>query len=170
MSRTIRLANEDELPAMHAILTLCGEAMHRIQGLSHWYPYGSFEEFRQRVGIGKVYGLYEDEFLVGTFCLSVSIPPYYFYPQIAWGNPEAKALYFSKFGILPVLQKRGLGSWTMNVVDKLVEGDGYEALRFDAVSRNKSLIRFYENLGYERRATIDDSSGNPIAICYERVF
>ena len=97
MNRSVRLANDHELPSMHAILSLCGEAMHRTQGLSHWYPYGTFEEFIQRVGDGKVYGVYDEEFLIGTFCLSENIPVYY--PQIALGNPEAKALYFSKFGI-----------------------------------------------------------------------
>jgi GNAT superfamily N-acetyltransferase len=168
MSQSIRLATEDDLPVMHAVLTICGEDMHRNQGMSHWHPYGSFERYKAQIVAGSVYGVYEDEFLIGTFYLSETMPHYY--ASIDWGDPEAKALYGSKFGILPVVQKRGMGQWTMSAVDKLVEELGYKALRFDAVSRNESLIRFYDKLGYQRRAKLEDDTGTVVAICYERRF
>lgn len=166
MSQSIRLVSEDELPVMHAILTICGEAMHRTQGMSHWHPYGNFERFMSQVADGRVYGVYEDDFLIGTFYLSETMPHYY--ASIVWEKPEAKALYGSHFGILPIVQKRGMGLWTMGAVDKLVEQGGYTALRFDAVSHNEALIRFYDNLGYQRRGIIETSTVS--VICYEKVF
>lgn len=161
-----QVQNDDELATMLALLTLCGEHMHRVQGMSHWYPFGSFERFKERVADGKVYAVYEKEFLVGTFFLSEKMPHYY--AEIQWENPEAKAVFGSSFGILPVMQKRGIGAWVMQAIDKQVADEGYQALRFDAVSHNKSLVAYYERLGYERRGIVGDSRVS--AICFEKVF
>jgi GNAT superfamily N-acetyltransferase len=166
MNISVKLAQGDELPTMHAILTLCGEHMHRVQGMSHWHPYGNLERFKERVADGKVYAVYEEDFLVGTFFLREKMPHYY--ADIPWADPEAKAVFGSSFGILPVMQKRGIGARVMQAVDKLVTEENYQALRFDAVSHNEALIAFYDKLGYQRRGSIGDSRVS--AICFEKVF
>lgn len=107
MSRTVRLAAENDLPAMHAILAICGEDMHRNKGLSHWYPFRPFDYFKKEVAEARVYAIYENDFLVGTFYLTEN--PRAWYKREAWVNPDAKAVYLGGFGILPFMQGRGMG-------------------------------------------------------------
>jgi GNAT superfamily N-acetyltransferase len=166
MNRHIAIAAENDLPALHAILTLCGEYMHRKQGMSHWYPFRSFEIFKPEVAEAEVYAIYEDDLLTGTFYLTPKARAWY--STVNWANPEAKALYFGGFGILPFSQGRGLGAWVMNEIDMLTSTSGYEALRFDGVANNEPLMRFYEKLGYEKRGILE--TPRSATMCFEKIF
>lgn len=163
--RHIQRAGENDLPAMHAILTICGEHMHRNQGMDHWYPFRGFDLFKSEVTEADVYGVYESGLLVGTFYLT-PIPRSWYVADI-WKNPLAKALYFGGFGILPFMQGQGIGAWVMSQVDEIAVSS-YEALRFDGVAYNKPLMHFYEKLGYERRGIIE-TPRRPV-MCFEKVF
>lgn len=152
-SPTIRLAESVDLNAMHAILTLCGEHMHRAQDMHHWHPYSPFERWMSRVDPQRVYAVYDGDFLIGTFNLNDK--PREYQTQVAWANPAHKAVYFGGFGLLPTYWGGGLGKQLMTEVESIVIAGGYQAMRFDGVASNAPLMRFYTKLGYEQRGVLD---------------
>ncbi len=169
MELTYAIAPEGDLTAMHAILVLCAEHMHRAQGMSHWYPYRDFGSWLSRIDPAWVYGVYSGDYLVGTFNMTATPRPYQ--RSIAWADPSASAIYFGGFGILPSFQGGGAGRWVMAQANMIAERAGYAAMRFDGVASNTPLMRFYDRLGYEQRGICDLSAqGWQPVMCYERVF
>lgn len=162
------IADAKDYHALHGLLQICGEHMHRTKGLSHWYPFRNFAYFEQEVAPAKVYAVYLDDFLAGTFYLSPLMRPYY--EQVGWQATD-KALYLGGVGVLPFTQGRGVGRWLMQTVDALVQEQGYDLLRFDCVATNMPLLAFYDHLGYERCGGIEFRSGilSP-GMCYKKVF
>ncbi|MCA9914612.1 MAG: GNAT family N-acetyltransferase, partial [Anaerolineae bacterium] len=84
-------------------------------------------------------------------------------------EPAARAYYLGGVGVLPMMQGRGVGRWLMQQADAVTVANGCKAIRFDAVSFNQPLLRFYDSLGYERRREFSTESGKGM-ICYERTF
>ena len=169
MSLRLQPVGTQDMPVMYALLVLCGEHMHRTLGLSHWYPFRPYEAYQKQVDVNHLYAIYADDCLAGTFTLNPQARAYY-QPSL-WADPDAKALYFGLFGILPTFQGQGLGRWAMEQADALVENEGYKAVRFDAVANHPTLLKFYDKLGYERRGVL--SFQHPMmkdCVCYERTF
>lgn len=163
----LQAVDAQDLPVMYALLVLCGEHMHRTLGLSHWYPFRPYDIFLKQIDVNEVYAIYSDEILAGTFALNPQPRPYYQAPM--WAQPEARAMYFGLFGVLPAFQKQGIGRWAMQQADALAQVKGYTALRFDAVEKHPKLLKFYDGLGYERRGVLSFPQYSD-AVCYERVF
>jgi GNAT superfamily N-acetyltransferase len=171
MSLRLQKVGTQDMPVMYALLVLCGEHMHRTLGLSHWYPFRPYEVFQQHVDENRLYAIYSDQHLAGTFTLTEMPRPYY---QIEmWAQPDAKALYFGLFGVLPAFQGEGVGRWAMQQMDTLVQAEGFTAVRFDAIEHYPPLLRFYDRLGYTRRGLLPvsqiDARFKDLE-CYERVF
>lgn len=168
-SYRIATVPESDLTAMHAILVLCAEHMHRAQGMSHWYPYRDFAAWVARVDPARVYGVYRGAYLIGTFNLTDTPRPYQ--RDVAWADPAARAVYFGGLGILPHAQGGGAGRWVMARADGIARDGGCAAIRFDGVAGNAPLLRFYDGLGYQRRGVCDlTAQGWQPVMCYERVF
>jgi len=167
MTLSLSPALENDLSSMHAILTICGEHMYRTQGMSHWYPYKNFEIYSAGVQSGDVYAIYDDETLVGTFYVTEKMREWY--STVAWADWSHKALYFGGFGVLPLAQGRGIGKWVMTQVDALAIAGDFDALRFDGVAGNPSLMKFYTGLGYQQRGILETPYGNNV-MTYERLF
>ncbi|MFZ4813458.1 MAG: GNAT family N-acetyltransferase [Phototrophicaceae bacterium] len=152
MALTIQPLSEADLTTAHAILTLCGEHMHRVQGLSHWYPYRNIERYRQETQAATVYGVYDDSWLVGTFYLTPVMRTWY--STVAWEDPNHRALYLGSLGILPSVQGRGIGKAVMGHILQMAQQGGYAALRFDGVANNAPLLHFYDQLGFTQRGLL----------------
>jgi GNAT superfamily N-acetyltransferase len=167
MTYQLQRVSQGDLPVMYALLVLCGEHMHRTLGLSHWYPFRPYDIFLQQIDVNEVYAIYSDEVLAGTFALNPQPRPYY--QAHMWAQPEAKALYFGMFGVLPTFQKQGIGRWASQQADHITHEKGYAAMRFDAIANHPKLLKFYDGLGYERRGVLSLSNGRDI-VCYERTF
>lgn len=172
MSYTLqRIHTQEDITAAHGILSLCGEHMHRIQGLDHWYPFRDLATFTAELERAEAssYGIYDDatQALIGTFYLSAVMRPWY--ASVTWQNSAHEALYLGGFGVLPIMQGRGVGTWAMDAIDTLAREDGYDTLRFDGVASNLSLLRFYDKLNYTRLGLLDTPRGSQVMV-YERVF
>lgn len=165
----IRLADSVDLNAMHAILTLCGEYMHRAQDMHHWHPYSPFERWVSRVDPKRVYAVYDGAYLIGTFNLNDT--PREYQSRVDWVNPAHKSVYFGGFGLLPMYWGGGLGKHIMAEVDSIVQAAGYDSIRFDGVASNAPLMRFYAKLGYQQRGILDltPAGWKPI-MNFEKVF
>lgn len=167
MSVSLTLANENDLSAMHGILSLCGEHMYRTQGMSHWYPFRPFEAFQAEVHSADVYAIYDDAVLVGTFYVTDRMRAWY--APVQWHDNTHHALYLGGFGVLPSAQGRGIGKWAMSQVDALAIAGDYDALRFDGVVHNPHLMHFYDTMNYSQRGLLATPRGSEVMV-YERVF
>ncbi|MBK9125464.1 MAG: hypothetical protein IPM16_20395 [Chloroflexi bacterium] len=113
-----------------------------------------------RVDPQRVYGLYQDSFLIGTFNLTDTPRPYQ--REGGWGGGGG--------GWRIGLRLVGRG-WAMAQADRIAQDGGYAAIRFDGVASNAPLMRFYDSLGYERRGVMDlTGQGWQPVMCYERIF
>ncbi|MEO1290024.1 MAG: GNAT family N-acetyltransferase [Chloroflexota bacterium] len=157
----------DDLSTMHAILSICGEHMHRTQGMSHWYPFRPFEMYQRETQTADVYAIYDDAMLVGTFYVTATMRSWY--ESVQWHDNNHRALYLGGFGILPLAQGRGIGKWAMSQVDALAIASDYDALRFDGVASNEKLVTFYDGMDYTQRGLLPTPRGSEVMV-YERVF
>ena len=67
MTLRFQAAPSDQIPALHAILVLCGEHMYRTLGLKHWYPYMALDKFIEFSAGKDFYAVYDGDNLIGTF-------------------------------------------------------------------------------------------------------
>jgi GNAT superfamily N-acetyltransferase len=164
---TLKKAASADIPQLHALLVACGKYMHETLGLSHWYPYLTLDNFIE-VSVGHdLYSVYDDaETLIATFSTGTTPRPYY--DITLWDDPQAKALYLGRFGVLPQYQHHGIGGWCMGQVDRLGHEMGCTAVRFDAIVCHSVLLAFYDKLGYQRRGIIQRDRGDLMA--FEKIL
>ncbi|MGB7338912.1 MAG: hypothetical protein WBC91_08480 [Phototrophicaceae bacterium] len=167
MSLSLTLAAENDLSAMHGILSICGEHMFRKYKMSHWYPFRDFAAYQKEVEQADVYAVYDEGFLVGTFYVTPHMRPWY--ADVTWHNADHRALYLGGLGILPITQGWGTGTWVMSQVDALTMAGNYNALRFDGVASNEGLVKYYDKLGYTQRGLLATPRGSEVMV-YERLF
>lgn len=145
--RVVPTTDDQDLRAAHALLLLCGEHMHRAQGMDHWWPWPPFEEFHQRLADRDVvFGLVDDA-IVATWNTSTLPEPYH--DLSVWPEPDARALFLSGVGVLPALWGRGIGATVLAHAEATAREQGLDRIRFDAVASNRRLVAWYASHGYE---------------------
>jgi len=162
----LELATENDIPAHYSILALCGEHMHRAQGMSHWYPFPDVDAIRRMAKDRNTYAVLNGNLLVGTMNLATIPLPYDDGSQ--WDDASLSAYYFGGFGVLPSHWGQGIGTWCMAQVDQLTQAAGFDRVRFDAVESNTKVNLFYERLGYIKQGVL--AVGAQRVVCYEKVF
>ena len=166
---SIQRAPEQQYTTLYGIMALAGEHMHRVLGLSHWYPFPKSDWYLQHCEGREVYAVYTDNLLVGTFMMS-NKPERYFTGDMSayWRNPDAPSLYFSAFALLPAYQQQGIGTWVMGEMDKMVQAQNIPYVRFDGVASHPKLLHFYTRLGY--RPCGELAVGSQSVMCFEKEF
>ena len=169
MNLSLQLATEDQYNAVCSIMALAGEHMHRVLDLSHWHPFPSSENFVSHLDGKEVFGVYDNELLVGTFNISTQPEPYYLEDMSEyWSRLDMPTMYFSAFALLPSHQQKGVGSWCMQEMDKMIQERGFNQVRFDAVNTHPKLKGFYRKNGYQERGVLD--LGRAQVMCFEKIF
>lgn len=169
MTLSLKLATEDQYTAIYSIMALAGEHMNRVLELSHWHPFPSSDNFINHLEGKDVFGVYDDQLLIGTFNISTQPEPYYLEDMSAyWSRLDIPTMYFSAFALLPSHQQQGVGSWCMTHVDKMVQERGFPQVRFDAVNTHPKLKGFYRKNGYQERGVLD--LGHAQVMCFEKIF
>lgn len=136
---------EDRLPAAHAVLLLAGEHMDRAQGMSHWWPWMPLDAFVARAAGRDTVLAVEDDVVVGTWSTS-TLPEPYDDPSL-WPDRDVTALHLSGLGVLPGAWGRGVGGAALDHAVAVADQRGLDRVRFDAVSTNEVLLRWYERHG-----------------------
>lgn len=163
----IAASDDQDLRAAHALLLLCGEHMQRAQGMDHWWPWMTLEQFRARsAGRDTVLGLLGTH-LVATWNTSTTPEPYH--DASLWPEPEAPALFLSAFGVLPTQWGGGVGAAVLAHVERTAAEQGLDRIRFDAVASNRRLVAWYARHGYA--AVGDLQVTEDVAVtCVEKVL
>lgn len=169
MKLSLNIASPEQYTSLYGIMALAGEHMHRVLGLSHWYPFPSSERFIARLDGREIFGVYADQILVGTFNISTIPEPYYLEDMSDyWTHTDIPPMYFSGFALLPSYQQQGIGTWCLQEMDKMVQERGFKQVRFDAVNTHEKLKHFYRRSGYQECGVLD--LGHAAVMCFEKRF
>lgn len=163
---TVRPALETDLAALVAILALAGEHMHRVQGLSHWYPFPAAERYAERAEGRQTYAVDSDDLLVATFDLSTKPERYHQMDQ--WPDGDVRAVYFGGFAVLPSYWGKGIGRAVVTAAEDIARAAGHRHFRFDAVTTNTRLVDWYRSLGFTATGTIE--VGTVTVTCFEKLL
>ena len=163
---TVRPATETDLPALVAIMALAGEHMHRVQGLSYWYPFPPTELYSERAAGRQTYAVDTEGLLVATFDLSTR--PERYHRMELWPDGDVLAVYFGGFAVLPAYWGQGIGSAVVATAEGIATAAGHRHFRFDAASSNDKLIAWYRSLGFEPTGVID--LGTVAVTCFEKLL
>ncbi|GAB5490743.1 MAG: hypothetical protein Phog2KO_09580 [Phototrophicaceae bacterium] len=169
MKLALKIAEEEQYTSLYGVMALAGEHMHRVLGLSHWYPFPSSAYFIDHLKGKEVFAVYADDALVGTFNISTQPEPYYLEDMSEyWTRHDIPSMYFSAFALLPSYQQLGIGSWCLQEMDKLVQARGFAQVRFDGVNTHEKLKGFYRKNGYQECGVLD--LGRAQVMCFEKIF
>jgi GNAT superfamily N-acetyltransferase len=152
--------------ANYDVLRACGKDLKVRFGFTHWDPPIPKENFDQDVADGKVYSIFDEKQLIAT--ITASPEPLEYFTFELWSNPTMKAMYVNHLGVLPEHQGKGVGTWCMKKVEELALSENCAAMRLDAYVKNKYTVKFYDNLGYERREVI--MYGEIQLLCFEKLL
>lgn len=148
MELALKRRGPDDIDDLYALIETCGEDMWRRLGLDHWKPPTPKDVFREYARTKDVFAVTRGGALVATFTIGLDPPEPY--PPSRWADAAHRAVYLNKLAVVPGLQGRGLGRWSMDAVERLARARGAHAVRFDALTRNAPLLGFYDRLGYAR--------------------
>jgi ribosomal protein S18 acetylase RimI-like enzyme len=168
--RVVRRAT-DAIDDLYAIVLACGEDMYTRLGLDHWRPPTPFHLFRLHAEIRQMYAVMRDHRAVATFTLSPEPPEPY--PHTSWADAGHSALYLTKLAVHPTRQGTGLGRRCLEYIERLAREQGFDAVRFDALTRNAPLLAFYDKFGYHRRGNmrvLDELHREWDIVLYEKVL
>lgn len=171
MAFTSTKRGPDDIDDLYALIVACGEDMWRRLGLDHWKPPITIEMFREYARAKEVFAVEDDGELVATFTIGFEAPEPY--PPSSWADKAHRAIYLNKLAVTPGLQRRGLGRWCMEEIERLAAARGCQAVRFDALTRNVSLLGFYDHLGYRRCGdmfVLDEIGRGWDILLYEKVL
>lgn len=171
MAYSLEQRTPDRIDDLYDIVLACGEDMYRRLGLDHWHPPTPKDIFRNYAKLNRVYAVLDNGAAVATFTLTDQPPEPY--PAERWTSAQHSALYLIKLAVHPLCQGKGLGRWCMERIENIACQENYDALRFDALTRNAPLLGFYEHLGYRRAGDMrvkDELDREWDIVLYEKVL
>lgn len=128
-------------------------------GIKQWRP-GDFraEHLSQWVDRGDVRVLREDGRLIATAAVLDADP--------IWPPDEVSARYVHLLMVARSHAGRGLGNAVLAAAEKIIQDDGHDEVRLDAVATNQRLISWYLDKGYAMAGTaaFDDPSICPTVL------
>lgn len=129
-----RVQHKDQqaINAVYNILLQCGKDMYLKQGLLHWknpYP----KEYIERDCIEKyVFLVKQGSESVATFQL----------------KKDEKGAHLSKFAVLPVYAKNGIGGQSLCFMEGWCKNEKIELIHLDVYDKSDNAIRFYTHKGF----------------------
>ncbi|HRI89794.1 MAG TPA: GNAT family N-acetyltransferase [Candidatus Hydrogenedentes bacterium] len=171
MQYSIEQRGPEAIDDLYDMILACGEDMWSRLGLDHWRPPTPKETYRTYARTRRVFAVIDHGVAIATFTLGEEQPEPY--PDSCWEDVSHRALYLVKLAVHPGAQQRGLGRWCMECIEGLARMDGYDAVRFDALTRNAPLLGFYDHLGYRRCGemyVLDEIDRGWDIVVYEKVI
>lgn len=110
----------------------------------HWLnPPPDKTEWLETGFLQGAYFILDKEQIIGMYRITTEDLEY-------WGVQEAKAMYLHSLVVLPKYAGKGIGSNTVQHVQKLAIKGVMEFLRLDCHAGNKALCAYYENQGFQK--------------------
>lgn len=149
----IKLLNNSNFQELKVLINLCSDwrAKQEInEKTMAWKEYYTPEKIKEKLAKNKVYGLFQNDFLIGVVSLGKDAPDYYelernnvFY-KILDSNPT----YLSMLAVNPKFHKNGFASILLDFSEK-VSKQNSKSIRIDILKEVIPLKNFYEKRGYK---------------------
>lgn len=113
------------------------------------------EDFIKYIKMNAMYGLRNEQALIGSFALTLGQNDDYH--QIPWifDVDEEEVAVLHILATHPAYQKQGLGKKLVFLAIDLAKQKGCNVLRLDALATNLPARRLYEYMGFEYRGSLD---------------
>ena len=124
-------ADKNDVDSIFKVLSLCADDMS-TRGLNHWIPYYPKQRIIDDISNKSVYIVEDNNRIIGTFTIII----------------DSKALYLSKFAIIPDCSGRGVGTKCLTFIENICKKNGISVIKLDVYERSLDAIRFYEKNGF----------------------
>lgn len=167
---SIQKAKIDQLDAIISLYRACGKEM-LSKGFDNWgdfYPTIAIVE--TDIQEEQLFCLLEGNLLVGVIGLDENQPAPF--ATVRWQYPSSKTLVVHRLAIAVDQQRKGYAQHLMKFTEEYAKKHQYEAIRLDAYSINKKLLKFYEQLGYQsaKEAIYLGAKWEHPFICFEKAI
>jgi GNAT superfamily N-acetyltransferase len=159
-------ATPSDLQRVFDIRANCAADLMTRYGPGHWGTSPTLRTLEKHLTSKYVFVVSTGKAMVGTFTLSLKRPSFFSLKDFT--NPKATAAYLTGLAVEPVYQKKGIGRFCMQSVDRMARKLKCSAIRFDAYDAPAGAAEFYVRCGYERRHK-STFMGVPL-IFFERVI
>jgi len=92
------------------------------------------------------------------------------YLSIDWKDKSSNFLVVHRLAIKHEYWSGGIGKQLMLFVENLSLDKGYNSVRLDTYSQNKSAMGFYEKIGYNKLGSIKLEANKDIYYCFEKIL
>lgn len=146
MDILFRQAQENELEEIYHIFVLAIESMiqHNIFQWDELYP--DKEILKQDIKKKQLYIGLSNKKIVCAYVLNQECDEQY--NNGNWQYPEAQYCVIHRLCVNPEAQNKGIGTLTMEYIEKEVIKAGVSSIRLDAFTQNPYAIQLYKKLDY----------------------
>jgi len=154
-TRPEKLLNTAYLSAHRTSVTDLHQIQHLIEdstgtlrvryGLGPWSLATTARQMERHFLQRHVYQVMYHRVCVGTFTLSFNAPSWY--PDDAFTESQALAVYISNFYIMPNMQRHGIGTWAIKKITTLAHNEGWQHVRGDVFAQVSESIAFLNVVG-----------------------
>lgn len=141
-----RKAMTEDLEKLREVFGGIIEDMY-AQGIDIWDDYYPCGLFPGDIARGELYLLEDGEDVLAAFALTESNKGE---KAVIWQEPEAKALYFDRFGVNHRYKRQGIGSSAVEYAAQTAKNAGAKYLRLFVVDVNTPASALYEKNGFLR--------------------
>ena len=136
----------------------------KAQGIDQWdTQYPTKETLEQDILNQEAFGWFEEDLLIGYMVLNTKFDEEYL--EVPW-QFLTPSLIIHRLFILPAAQGKGLSKKMIRFAEALAKSKGYNSIRLDTFSLNKTANAAYIQQGYQYAGTVRFRKG--IFNCYEK--
>ncbi|MCF7885814.1 MAG: GNAT family N-acetyltransferase [Candidatus Marinimicrobia bacterium] len=123
------------------------------QNIDYWQNWHNPSELhknwiKEGLDKGQFYRVYDSDKLIGIFRLQYS-------DELFWGEHNDKAGYIHSFTTSRKMSGQDLGYKILDEITTLLRRKDCDYLRLDCGIKNKKLVEYYKNYGFEEAGTVE---------------
>lgn len=121
-------------------------------GMRYWATHQTEEQTKERITGGRCYVAINDKRIIGT--VTYKYPVNWKDSSSSWYR-RSDVAHFGQFAVDPTVQKQGIGSRLLTLIEEEAQAHGATELAFDTSENATQLIDFYRKRGYRFIEEID---------------
>ena len=162
----IRLATEDDLPALLGLVRRVVPLMRALGNLQWDENYPDAAVFRRDIGLKQLWIAEIGPEVVGIAAMTMDQEPDY--AQVGW-DIEEPAIVVHRLAVDPAFRGAGVAASLMQKAEEVAIDRGIDVLRVDTNTQNAATQRLFPKLGYQLAGEISLAFRPGLRFfCYEK--
>jgi GNAT superfamily N-acetyltransferase len=145
MKISVTTASEADAPAIAALRTSVAEHLTRQHGKGHWSSCVTEKSVLRTIKTSQVLVARNNRNIIGTLRLETKKP---WAIDLAYFKGVNRALYLHDMGVMPELQRRGIGRQLVEEAKAVARTWCSQAIRLDAYDSDAGAGPFYTKCGF----------------------